>query len=173
MFRALTCRIPIIRVVFRIGPVTLRFLEDNLSRKCEPWPRSVPKEVEVSAMIDTGASVSIIDSYIIETMRLEPRGYCPTSGFDSSKEDSGKVRQYPNYELGLTILDADDASPLLTIRTGQIVGHHVANKRFEAIIGMDVLKHCHFHLDGPADRFEIIAPESHVDEISSVTVTEA
>jgi hypothetical protein len=35
---------------------------------------------------------------------------------------------------------------------------------------MDVLKHCHFHLDGPGDGFEITAPEPFVEEISSVSV---
>jgi hypothetical protein len=42
--------------------------------------------------------------------------------------------------------------------------------RFEVLIGMDVLKHCQFFLDGPNDSFEITAPHSVVEEMSSVSV---
>jgi hypothetical protein len=162
---------PIVRVKVLIGPVTLKHLEADYSRRCDPWPNCMPKELEVDALIDTGASVSIIDSDIVEQLRLRSYGYCPISGFDSRDGEGGKARQYPNYEAGLVLLDASGATPILTIKTGQIVGHQVATARFQAILGMDVLKHCHFHLDGPGDCFEITAPEPLVEEISSVTVT--
>jgi len=101
MSRALTFRMPIIRVKIPVGPVTLRHLEQGYDNRCEPWPRSIPKELEVDALIDTGASVTIIDTSIVEDV------------------------------------------------------------------------HCHFHLDGPGDCFEITAPEPFVDEISSVSVAGA
>jgi hypothetical protein len=162
---------PIIRVRILIGPVTLKYLEAGYSRQCEPWPKCLPKEIEVDALIDTGASVSIIDSSIVEQLRLRSYGYCPISGFDSRDGADGKVRQYPNYEAGLVLMDSCGTSPLLTIKTGQIVGHQVAAARFLAILGMDVLKHCHFHLDGPGNCFDITAPVPLIEEISSVTVT--
>jgi len=153
-----------------VGPVTLRHLEDDYANRCEPWPRTVPKELKFDALIDTGASVSIIDSGIVERMPLRCFGYCPISGFDSQGSDGGKPKEYPNYEAGLVLLDACGDTPMLTVKTGQIVGHHIGNRRFQVILGMDVLKHCHLHLDGPGDSFEITAPEPLVEEISSVTV---
>lgn len=173
MSRALTNRMPIIRVKIRVGPVTLRHLEESYANRCEPWPRCIPKELEVDALIDTGASVSIIDSSIVEEMPLRSYGYCPISGFDSQGGDEGKAKQYPNYEAGLILLDASGLTPFLTVKTGQIVGHRVGDKKFKALLGMDVLKHCHFHLNGPNDCFEITAPEPFVKEISSVTVAGA
>lgn len=173
MSRALTFRMPIIRVKIRVGSVTLRHLEQGYDNRCEPWPRSIPKELVVDALIDTGASVTIIDTSIVEDMPLRCFGYCPISGFDSQDSGLGKAKEYPNYEAGLVLLDACGDTPLLTIKTGQIVGHSVGNARFRAILGMDVLKHCHFHLDGPGDCFEITAPEPFVEEISSVSVAGA
>ena len=52
MSRALTFRMPIIRVKIRVGPVTLRHLEQGYDNRCEPWPRSIPKELEIDALID-------------------------------------------------------------------------------------------------------------------------
>ena len=173
MSRALTFRMPIIRVKIHVGPVTPRHLEQGYHNRCEPWPRSIPKELEVDALIDTGASVSIIDTSIVEEMPLRSYGYCPISGFDSQGGDEGKAKQYPNYEAGLVLLDASEVAPILTVKTGQLVGHPVGNGRFRAILGMDVLKHCHFQLDGPGDCFEITAPEPLVEEISSVSVAGA
>jgi len=46
---------PIIRLKIRVGPVTLRHLEQGYDNRCEPWPRSIPKELEVDALFDTGA----------------------------------------------------------------------------------------------------------------------
>lgn len=90
MSRALTFRMPIIRLKIRVGPVTLRHLEQGYDNRCEPWPRSIPKELEVDALIDTGASVTIIDTSIVEDMPLRCFGYCPISGFDS--QDSARER---------------------------------------------------------------------------------
>jgi hypothetical protein len=32
--------------------VTLRHLEQAYDNRCEPWPRSIPKELEIDALID-------------------------------------------------------------------------------------------------------------------------
>ena len=116
MSRALTFRMPIIRVKIRVGPVTLRHLEQGYDNRCEPWPRSMPKELEVDALIDTGASVTIIDTSIVEDMPLRCFGYCPISGFDSQDSGSGKAKEYPNYEAGLVLLDACGDTPLVLWR---------------------------------------------------------
>lgn len=160
---------PIIRVKIRIGPETLKNLERYYANQMEPWPDAVPKEIEVTALIDTGASVSIIDSSIVEKLALRSYGYCRVSGFDSPAGNSGKAKRYPNYEVGFSLLDESGEASVLTVGTGQLVGQALTSPRFDAMIGMDVLKHCHFNLDGPNDSFELTAPIPHVDEISSVT----
>lgn len=169
MSYSLTRRMPIIRIKVRIGPVTLRYLEEGFDRNCELWPAAIPKEMDVEALVDTGASVSIIDSSIAEKMNLIPLGFCAISGFDSLEGDSGNVKKYPNYEAGLVILQASGETPVLTIKAGQIVAHQLDNPGFQAIIGMDVLKHCQFLMDGPSGSFEITAPHSLVEEMSSVS----
>lgn len=170
MSRALTSRMPIIRVKILIGPVTLRHREASYDKHFEPWPKSMPKELEVSALIDTGASVTIIDASIVEALQLRNYGYCPISGFDSQGSAGEKPREYPNYEAGIVLLESTGDTPLLTVKTGQVVGHTIKNSRFEVLIGMDVLKHCQFFLDGPNDSFEISAHHPVVEEMSSVSV---
>jgi len=101
---------------------------------------------------------------------LRSYGRCKISGFDSQESDDGSVKYYPNYEVGLTLLNELDNSPIFTATTGQIVGHELNNSRFEAMIGMDVLAHCNFSINGPNNSFDLTAPEQIVDEINSVTV---
>jgi hypothetical protein len=165
---ALTDRMPIVRAVVRLSPVTLRYLESVYRSQLEPWPRSRPKELEIKALIDTGASVSILDENLVSQFEIEPKGYCSISGFDSTKSPDGKVNQYPNYDLGLKILGASDSEPILEIKIGQIVGHSIGNERFDAIIGMDVLAHCQFQLNGPRAQFELTAPVAVIEEMRSV-----
>ena len=166
----LTERMPIVRVVIRIGPVTLRHLENNYADNFEPWPNCVPKELEVRALIDTGASVSIIDSCIAERLQLRPSGFCSIRGFDSSEDEEGNAQRYLNYEVGLSILaDSPSTDFILTIGAGQAVAHPL-NPKFDAMLGMDVLKYCNFHLDGPNECFELSTPESFVEEMSSISL---
>lgn len=164
----LTGTTPIVPAIFRIGPESLDLLEGNYAKKLELWPLDVPKEVRVNALIDTGASISILDEEFIEQMNLSriPRSFCPVSGFDSPKDASGEVKEYPNYEMGLSLLDRHGKDAILKVTTGQIVGQRL--NKVDALIGMDVLSHCHFHLDGPNGCFEIIAPNPEIDEIRSI-----
>lgn len=171
---ALTYRMPIVRLIVRIGPVMLRQKELYYARHQDIWPDAKPKEKEVSALIDTGASVSIIDTSLVDELELQSKGYCPVSGFDSRTENGDGPKRYPNYEVGLSILDESSRDPIITIETGQAVGHSLSNTRFDAIIGMDVLHHCKLHLDGPNENFELTAAEPNIPEICSVTLpTEA
>lgn len=170
MSRALTSRMPIIRVKILIGPVTLRHFEDYYDKHFEPWPKSIPKEIEVNALIDTGASATIIDESLVKALHLRMSGYCKISGFDSQGNTDEESKRYPNYEAGIVLFDLDGSTPFLTVKTGQVVGHAIKNSRFEVLIGMDVLKHCQFFLDGPNDSFEITAPHYFVEEMSSVSV---
>lgn len=165
----LTLRMPVIWAMFRIGPVTLESLEANYAKSDEQWPELVPKEVKVKALIDTGASVSILDSTFANQMQLRSNGYCTISGFDSSGAGIGQSKKYPNYEVGVSLMDEENGNAILTVESGQIVGHSISNARFGAIIGMDILKHCYFSLNGPDDYFELIPDEPFVKEISSVT----
>lgn len=169
MRRPLSYRMLIVQLIVRIGPVTLKQKQAYYDKHRELWPSAKPKCKTVNALIGTGASVTIIDTSIVEELELSPRGYCPVNGFDSHTENGDRPKKYPNYEVGLCIVGASTSQPLLTIRTGQAVGHSLMNTRFDAIIGMDVLHHCHFELDGPNDCFELSAPVTSVDEICSVT----
>jgi len=166
---ALIYRMPLAQLIVKIGPVTLTRKEAYYQKHQELWPSAKPKEITVSALIDTGASVTIIDKSIVDQLELQAHGFCPISGFDSRTENGDGPKKYPNYEVGLSILDTDEGNPLLTIRTGQAVGHSLSNTRFDAIIGMDVLHHCHFSVRGPDDSYELTAPIAFVDEICSVT----
>jgi len=166
---ALSYRMPIAQLIVRIGPVTLKQKEAYYQRHREQWPKAKPKKKTVSALIDTGASVTIIEKSIVDELELPAHGYCPICGFDSRTENGDGPKKYPNYEVGLSIVDSDGENPLLTIRTGQAVGHSLGNTRFDAIIGMDVLHHCNFSVYGPDDSYELTAPVASVDEICSVT----
>jgi len=164
----ITENMPIVRAKFRIGPESLIAMQAYFDKSLEPWPQAVPKEVEVAALIDTGASVTILDHQLIQRMRHQPRGYCNISGFDSKSSDQADATSYPNYEMGLTLLGATDDDCILDVEAAQIVGHDIPNKNFSAIIGMDVLAHCNFQLDGPNQCFDLSSPYAKIKEIRSV-----
>jgi len=168
MTHPLTARLPIIPVTIKTGRFSLRKLDDEFAKKCEPWPRAIPKEITVKALIDSGASVSILDDGLVEKMRLQVTGYCPITGFNSLEST-----RCPNYDVGYLFIDHENESELLRIEIGQIVGQPISNERFDAIIGMDVLKHCVFTVNGPDDSFTLEAPHAFVEEVSSVSISKS
>lgn len=102
--------------------------------------------IAVLAILDTGASVSALDSQVIAALSLQYRGqaeiHTPSTG-------AGVVHR-DQYDATLVI--GENESPPL-IATIPVIECEFASRGFHALIGRDILRHCRFTYDGPTNRF--------------------
>jgi len=102
----------------------------------------------VLGLIDTGASLSVLDPRIIASLGLAPRGivsiHTPTTGAAYQKRMS--------YDA-LFIAGEETGDPLS--RTIEIVECELASQGFFALIGRNFLAACQFIYDGPRNSFAL------------------
>jgi hypothetical protein len=102
----------------------------------------------IIGLIDTGASISALDSALIIDLGLEPRGvvslHTPTTGTAYQKRMS--------YDA-LFITGENSEHPLS--KALQVIESHLASQGFFALIGRDFLDECQFSYDGPRQSFTL------------------
>src|SRR5258706_11386481 len=93
----------------------------------------IPAPVTVSALIDTGASCTCVDSSILTGLNLTPTGTAtvrtPTTGSQPAVVDQ--------YDIGLAIPATPGASPLI-LATIPAIKAELANQRFLVLIRKDI-----------------------------------
>jgi predicted aspartyl protease len=100
-----------------------------------------PPPLEVYALIDTGASQSILQEDLIENL-----GVFPVGMVHMTTTLRQKVRCY-EYLLDVELGD---------LRFGAVfIGAPLPNPDIQALLGRDVLAHGSFHYDGKAGRFTL------------------
>ncbi len=104
--------------------------------------------VIVLGLIDTGASLSILDTTVTHSLGLEPRGvvsiHTPSTGAASAKHMS--------YDA-LFIIGETTGEPLS--KTVQVVESELASQGIFALIGRNFLEACQFVYDGPSKSFSL------------------
>ena len=110
-----------------------------------------PLEVSVKGLIDTGASISIMDQSIRERLRLDSNGYCDVSGF---KFDEGETDRFPNHDVSLTL----GPSGKIIFPHLQVCSCPLSRDGYDFLIGMDVLQHLDLTICGQPGEFTITAP---------------
>lgn len=108
--------------------------QEFCARNMEPAPRAVI----VRALIDTGASITVVDAALLEKLRLRDRGFCRVRGFDSTSP----VSEYLNYDVSLAILDASGGPPVIRLGNLQAVSADLRHPGYEVLLGADVLTEC-------------------------------
>ena len=104
--------------------------------------------VWVTALIDTGSNISVINRHVIETLSLSSTGNVnvrsAVSGMNSELRDT--------YDVCLAF-----AKPRITPMHAnlRVVEGSFFGKSFEAIIGRDILCKCLFFYDGPDQKFSL------------------
>jgi hypothetical protein len=115
-----------------------------------------PLRLQVQALLDTGASMTTVDQSIVDKLKLAPSGH---EQFFSN----GQLVSKPTdcYEACITILPAlfGQPGPLeeKVFEPIRIAAGTLKNEKhgFEALIGMDILKHCVLTYDGPREVFTL------------------
>src|SRR5579864_5782173 len=96
----------------------------------------VPANIQVQALIDTGASGSCVDPSILAQLTLTPTGSTtvntPTTGADAVTVDQ--------YDVGITIPSTPGHAPLFHHTVPVIAANLLVPQGFHVIIGRDILQ---------------------------------
>ena len=120
-------------------PVELT-VSDALGRVFDRQLEMAPAPVRVSALVDSGASVTVIRPELVEQLRLRQKGDCKIGGI------SEEARVYPNYDVGLSILDEFGKDVVFRIGDMQAVSVPLSTPGIDMLLGRDVLQHFEFTL---------------------------
>jgi hypothetical protein len=129
---------------------------DAFRELCERNLDPVPPDITVKALIDTGASITVIDSALVRRLRLRDRGVCRVRGFDGDLHADPAAREYLNYDISLAIPDAEGA-PIIRIGDLQSVGAPLNCEDYQMLLGLDVLRHCTVTLRFAEEILEILS----------------
>jgi predicted aspartyl protease len=108
--------------------------------------RPVPIGVDILAVVDTGASCSVLDEQIIRRLSLAPLGRVSIH-----TPSTGQAYVQRGSYLASIILGAGEPGRIEFV--SRVIESELASQGFLALIGRDVLSRCILTFDGPADRF--------------------
>jgi hypothetical protein len=116
---------------------------------------AVPTPVPVSALLDTGSEVTVVDAGVLAP--LVGHGLQPSRFVYTNAPSAGGLAPTLEYHLGLAV-GRDPRRP----RSGLALPAHPVYERalgalgYQALIGRDVLDHCAFFYDGPGRRITLL-----------------
>ncbi len=148
----LTNGMPIVPVSIGVSAPRRAYLE----RLMDP----VPADIVVMALVDTGATLSVIDQTIVSRLCLVDSGFCTVRGFNIALHDTEEANQYPNYDVSFSIMsDAIPRQEVVVAEALQVISSNLLNVDFQILIGLDILRRCTLFMDLSSDHFDI-APSS-------------
>lgn len=127
---------PKVQGLFSLHPVD----EQALDKSNEPVPDRVPG----LALLDTGASVTVVDHKIAERLHLSPRGTRRLSVPNATTEQ-------PTFSLAFTIV----APAPFTLTTLRAPSSDLAGLGVDLLIGRDILSQCLLIMNGPDGSFTL------------------
>jgi len=126
-----------------IGPVVdLRLAPCRAAlQSMERKRQTLPEPMDLKALVDTGASRSIIQESLVQTMRIFPVGIARMS--TTLKRQTLAYEYYLDVELG-------------TIHfTSVFIGAPLPDSTVQVLLGRDFLSHGVFHYDGKTSSFTL------------------
>jgi len=111
----------------------------------------VPNAVNVSALVDTGASCTCIDPSVLNQLGLTPTGSIqintPSTGAQPASANQ--------YDVSLVILTAANLAPLIHATMPVVETELVSMQGFHVLLGRDVLRGCLLVYDGQNGLFSL------------------
>lgn len=113
-----------------------------------------PRPIDLIALVDTGASLTVIDESVVQKLGLEPRGYCDVRSIhlpaDGAESDS---RSHDNFDISISVPQCAGAP--LRVGNLQVISAQLPQDQYGVLIGRDLLAKCRLEIDFPAGRMEI------------------
>lgn len=110
--------------------------------------RQPPKPARCRGLIDTGCNATAVNPDVISSLGVQPSAVSTTQ--TASAQPSVRL-----FDISLTVFDAANPSALLTAPYLRIVELTQPLTDVDLLIGMDVIRTCNFHVDGPAGVFSL------------------
>lgn len=112
--------------------------------------RDVPPALQATLLIDTGASMSMVDESCMRTLQLEP-----TSATEFHSSSTNGVAQHAAvYDVQL-ILGGVATPSTLRVDPLAMTATALINQPFEGILGRDVLARLQFAWNGPGQEVRL------------------
>ena len=112
---------------------------------------SIPDMQEIKGLIDTGATTSCLDTGVIARLGLSPTGFVGVH--TSFSGDQPEI-------VGLFDVSIWLGSPKVhaLAMTLPVLRADLSKQTVQCLIGMDVLRKCILHIDGPKETADLIYP---------------
>jgi hypothetical protein len=117
--------------------------------KLKQLNRSIPIEQTLKALIDTGASISVVDLGILNSMSATQVGSA------SIYELSGGYKQRPTFNVEVALLFPSPTLMNLSLGCNTTCGVDLSTSNIKMVLGRDLLKHFTFSCDGQKEVFSI------------------
>lgn len=115
-------------------------LANYLTQRGQP----VPAPISGDALLDTGASISAVETNVISQLRVNPIGI-------TSVHTPGGVVQQNLHPIRFVF----PAIGMLTIDFNAVIGSNLQPQGIIALVGRDVLSNCLLVYNGPAGMYSI------------------
>lgn len=125
-------------------------LSDLRRRALQRQGLAVPPLVRTSLLVDTGASMTLLDETMMRGLQLAPTGF---TSFHSSS--TGGVAERCNvYDVGLVLggIATPDSFPIDPL---PVMATSFINQPFEGLLGRDVLTRLQMAWNGPSRRLTL------------------
>jgi len=109
--------------------------------------QNVPPPVQITALIDTGASSSSIDPSILRQLNLPLKGQVP---IHTPSTDVNSPHIANLYDVSITFSHRLGTSSVTAL---EVIESCLDHQGIQALIGRDVLAYCLFTYDGVAQNF--------------------
>jgi hypothetical protein len=110
--------------------------------------RPIPNPVQLKAIIDTGASSTLVCSNAIAPLGLMPTGTIPIH----TPSTAGSAAVCAQYDVMLVVYHPKTS---LVLGTVPVIANNLAGTGVQALIGRDVLAGCLFVYDGTTGLFSL------------------
>lgn len=134
---------PIVRAAIMISGPRIQMLTEA--------GQTIPEVQSINALIDTGASISGVDSTILAALGLTPTGQTQLI----SASSGAKGVSVPTYDVCIGIYAARPGDLHHISDTMRVCATSLSGRAFKALIGTDVLAKCIFHYNGADGHFTL------------------
>jgi len=111
--------------------------------------QDIPASIEISALVDTGASCTFVDPAIVSALSITPTGSARVNTASSG------ATPHDTYQYDVALVIPAARQPLV-IQTLPVVACELRpNQNFDALIGKDVLNQCLFIYNGAMGIFTL------------------
>ena len=110
--------------------------------------RPIPVPVQADFLIDTGASVTVLDPALVARLSLVPR-----AGPLATTVTAGATISVNQYDVSLSLQDVRGTRPDLTLGNLLVAEIALGTSHYDGLLGRSVLQQCQLLYDGTAGTF--------------------